>query len=91
MMKTRFHVIFLQALEVHHTFVPHVITACAVLHNICIGTGDIVAPDEEPEDDAQDEGETGVEAVSGAPWRYQLSAKVSALEEVPPDHDYCQQ
>ncbi|CAI5675809.1 unnamed protein product [Oreochromis niloticus] len=68
-----------------------VITACAVLHNICIGAGDIVAPDEEPEDDAQDEGETGVEAVSGAHWRDQLSAEVSALEEVPPDHDYCQQ
>ncbi|XP_038551329.1 putative nuclease HARBI1 [Micropterus salmoides] len=27
MMKTRFQAIFLQALEVHHTFVPHVITA----------------------------------------------------------------
>ncbi|XP_019208221.2 putative nuclease HARBI1 [Oreochromis niloticus] len=91
MMKTRFRVIFLQALEVHHTFVPHVITACAVLHNICIGAGDIVAPDEEPEDDVQDEGETGVEAVSGAHWRDQLSAEVSALEEVPPDHDYCHQ
>ncbi|CAI5638947.1 unnamed protein product [Oreochromis niloticus] len=91
MMKTRFRVIFLQALEVHHTFVPHVITACAVLHNICIGAGDIVAPNEEPEDDAQDDGETGVEAVSGAHWRDQLSAEVSALEEVPPDHDYCQQ
>ncbi|XP_005748765.1 putative nuclease HARBI1 [Pundamilia nyererei] len=69
MMKTRFRVIFLQALEVHHTFVPHVITACAVLHNICISAGDIVAPDEEPEDDAQDEWETGVEALSGAHWR----------------------
>ncbi|KAL4009709.1 hypothetical protein ACER0C_003561 [Sarotherodon galilaeus] len=91
MMKTRFRAIFLQALEVHHTFVPHVITACAVLHNICIGAGDIVARDEEPEDDAQDEGETGVEAVSGAHWLDQLSAEVSALEEVPPDHDYCQQ
>uniref|UniRef100_I3IZF3 DDE Tnp4 domain-containing protein n=1 Tax=Oreochromis niloticus TaxID=8128 RepID=I3IZF3_ORENI len=73
----------------HHP--SQVITACAVLHNICIGAGDIVAPDEEPEDDAQDEGETGVEAVSGAHWRDQLSAEVSALEEVPPDHDYCQQ
>ncbi|KAK7137437.1 hypothetical protein R3I93_017506 [Phoxinus phoxinus] len=46
MMKTRFRA------EVHHTFVPHVITACAILHNICLGVGDIMAP----EDDAEDEG-----------------------------------
>ncbi|XP_076734113.1 V-set and immunoglobulin domain-containing protein 8-like [Maylandia zebra] len=91
MMKMRFRVIFLQALEVHHTFVPHVITARAVLHSICISAGDIVAPDEGPEDDAQDDGENGVEVVSGAHWRDQLSAEVSALEEVPPDHDYCHQ
>ncbi|XP_010764908.1 putative nuclease HARBI1 [Notothenia coriiceps] len=36
MMKTRFRSIFLKALEVHHTFVPQVITACAIMHNICI-------------------------------------------------------
>ncbi|CAM4635429.1 unnamed protein product [Leuciscus chuanchicus] len=89
MMKTRFRAIFLQALEVHHTFVPHVITACAILHNICLGVGDIMAPeDEHEEDDAEDEGEHGLETVSGAPWRDQLSAEVSALEEVPIDHDY---
>uniref|UniRef100_A0A3B3CKN0 DDE Tnp4 domain-containing protein n=1 Tax=Oryzias melastigma TaxID=30732 RepID=A0A3B3CKN0_ORYME len=45
MMKTRFRAIFLQALEVHHTFVPHVsehivVTACAILHNICLCAGD---------------------------------------------------
>ncbi|CAI5660730.1 unnamed protein product [Oreochromis niloticus] len=91
MMKTRFRAIFLQALEVHHTFVPHVVTACAILHNICLSAGDIVAPVDEPEDDgAEDgEGEAGLEAVSGALWRDQLSSEVSALEEVPPDHDYC--
>ncbi|CAI5687591.1 unnamed protein product [Oreochromis niloticus] len=91
MMKNRFRAIFLQALEVHHTFVPHVITACAVLHNICLSAGDIVAPEDEPEGDGaeDDEGEAGLEAVSGALWRDQLSAEVSALEEVPPDHDYC--
>ncbi|XP_045889960.1 putative nuclease HARBI1 [Micropterus dolomieu] len=81
MMKTRFRAIFLQALEV--------ITACAILHNICLGAGDIVAPEDEPEEDeAEDEGENGLETVSGAPWRDQLSAEVSALEEVPPDHQY---
>ncbi|CAL8249570.1 unnamed protein product [Boreogadus saida] len=93
MMKTRFRAIFLQALEVHHTFVPHVITACAILHNICLGADDIMAPEEEdePEDDVEeDEGGDGLEAASGAPWREQLSAEVSALEEPPPDHQYIQ-
>ncbi|KAG7456356.1 hypothetical protein MATL_G00251360 [Megalops atlanticus] len=92
-MKTRFRAIFLLALEVHHAFVPHVITACAVLHNICLGAGDIVAPEDEPEEDVvedvvEDEGENGLKTVSGAHWRDQLSAEVSALEEVPADHDY---
>ncbi|CAL8357915.1 unnamed protein product [Gadus morhua 'NCC'] len=51
-----FRAIFLQALEVHHTFVPHVITACAILHNICLGADDIMAPEEEdePEDDVEE-------------------------------------
>ncbi|XP_049436834.1 uncharacterized protein LOC125891523 [Epinephelus fuscoguttatus] len=89
MMKTRFRAIFLQALEVHHTFVPQVITACAVLHNICLGAGDIMAPEDEVQDDMpEDEGENGLEAVSGAPWWNQLSAEVSALKEGVLDHDY---
>ncbi|KAL7400140.1 hypothetical protein ABVT39_007077 [Epinephelus coioides] len=88
-MKTRFRAIFLQALEVHHTFVPQVITACAILHNICLGAGDIMAPEDEVQGDMpEDEGENGLEAVSGAPWRNQLSAEVSALEEGVLDHDY---
>ncbi|KAF3840034.1 hypothetical protein F7725_018751 [Dissostichus mawsoni] len=63
--------------------------ATCVLHNICIGAGDIMAPEEDiVEDVAEDEGENVLEAVSGAPWRDQLSAEVSALEEVPGDHDY---
>ncbi|KAL7399102.1 hypothetical protein ABVT39_020322 [Epinephelus coioides] len=65
MMKTRFRAIFLQALEVHHTFVPQVITACAILHNICLGAGDIMAPEDEMQDDMpEDEGENGLEAPS---------------------------
>ncbi|KAK0130870.1 hypothetical protein N1851_034452 [Merluccius polli] len=81
-MKTRFRAIFLQALEVHHTFVPQVITACAVLHNICLGVGDIMPPEDELQDAVpEDEGENGLEAVSGAPWRDRLSVEVSALEE----------
>ncbi|KAF1387473.1 hypothetical protein PFLUV_G00079280 [Perca fluviatilis] len=70
-------------LEVHYTLVPYVITSCAILHNICLGAGDIVALEDEPKEDvAEDEGKN--EAVSGAPWRNQLTAEVSALE----DDDY---
>ncbi|XP_038153380.1 protein ALP1-like [Cyprinodon tularosa] len=89
-MKTRFRAIFLQALEVYHTFVPQVITACAVLHNICLGAGDIMAPEDEEQDDMpeDEEGENVLEAGSGAHWRDQLSAEVSALEEGLPDHHY---
>ncbi|KAJ0058241.1 hypothetical protein NL108_012032 [Boleophthalmus pectinirostris] len=66
-----------------------VITACAVLHNICLGAGDIVAPEDEPVPIVvEDEGENDVEAVAGAQWRDHLSAEVSALEEAPRDHDY---
>ncbi|XP_039478336.1 putative nuclease HARBI1 [Oreochromis aureus] len=66
MMKTRFRAIFLQALEVHHTFLPHVVTACAVLHNICLSAGDIVAPVDEPEDDGAEDGRGGW--VGGSQW-----------------------
>ncbi|KAF3840022.1 hypothetical protein F7725_018739 [Dissostichus mawsoni] len=42
------------------------ITACAVLHNICIGAGDIMAPEEDiVEDVAEDE---GGECVGGSQW-----------------------
>ncbi|KAI7800927.1 putative nuclease HARBI1-like, partial [Triplophysa rosa] len=89
MMKPRFCAIFLQALEVHHTFVPYVITACAILHNFCLGVGDIIAPEDEQEEDvSEDEGDSDLVAVSGTAWRDRLSAEVSALEEVPTDHDY---
>ncbi|CAK6982373.1 PREDICTED: uncharacterized protein LOC109641528 [Scomber scombrus] len=84
-MKTKFRAIFLKALEVHHTFVPQVITACAVLHNICLGVGDIMPPQDELQDampeDEEEEEENRLEAVSGFPWRDRLSAEVSALEE----------
>ncbi|CAJ1087248.1 protein ALP1-like isoform X1 [Xyrichtys novacula] len=86
MMKIRFRAIFIKALEIHHTFMPQVITACAVLHNICLGAGDTMAPEEDVQDGMPgDEVEDRLEAVSGARWRNRLSAEVSALEEV--DHD----
>ncbi|XP_055079761.1 putative nuclease HARBI1 [Periophthalmus magnuspinnatus] len=83
MMKTRFRAIFFHALEVHHTFAPHVITACAVLHNICLGAGDTVALEDEPEENVvEDDGDNEVEAVAGAQWRDQLSAE-PALQTQP--------
>ncbi|XP_034078537.1 protein ALP1-like [Gymnodraco acuticeps] len=46
-MKSRWRSLFFKALEVHHTFVPSVITAYAVLHNICLTAGDILEPEED--------------------------------------------
>ncbi|RVE55603.1 hypothetical protein OJAV_G00234600 [Oryzias javanicus] len=47
-------------LEMHHTFVPHVVTVCAILHNICLCAGDTVAPEDDLEEDVgDDEGEPG--------------------------------
>ncbi|KAJ7983945.1 hypothetical protein DPEC_G00368690 [Dallia pectoralis] len=42
MMKTCFRCIFLEALEVQTLFVPKVVTACVILHNICVGVGDVL-------------------------------------------------
>uniref|UniRef100_A0AAV2LK49 DDE Tnp4 domain-containing protein n=1 Tax=Knipowitschia caucasica TaxID=637954 RepID=A0AAV2LK49_KNICA len=83
MMKKRFRAIFFHTLEVHHTFAPNVIAACAVLHNICLGVGDVVAPEDNTE---EDEGEE--DTVSAAQWRDRLSAEMSALEEVQMHHEY---
>ncbi|MEQ2163807.1 hypothetical protein GOODEAATRI_034193, partial [Goodea atripinnis] len=54
-----------------------VITACAILYNICLGAGDVMATEDDPEEAVEkDEGEVGTEAVSVALWRDQLSAEV---------------
>uniref|UniRef100_A0A8C1UT45 DDE Tnp4 domain-containing protein n=1 Tax=Cyprinus carpio TaxID=7962 RepID=A0A8C1UT45_CYPCA len=91
MMKTRFRCIFLEALEVHTLFVPKVVTACVILHNICVGVGDVLEEVVEEEDN-QPPGELdGGESQSGAAWRAALTNEVSALHEAPLDHDYfCQ-
>lgn len=66
-----------------------VIAACTVLHNICLGVGDIIPPE-----DNQEEEEDNVEvynpgeAVSGAAWHLRLCNQVSALQDVNQDHDY---
>ncbi|XP_052445479.1 putative nuclease HARBI1 [Carassius gibelio] len=89
MMKTRFRAIFLQALEVHPTFAPKVIASCTMLHNICLGVGDIIQPDDSQEEEEDDvEACNQVEAVSGAAWRLRLCNQVSALQDVNQDHDY---
>ncbi|KAK0144498.1 hypothetical protein N1851_017127 [Merluccius polli] len=52
------------------------------------GVGDIMPPEDELQDAMpEDEGENGLEAVSGAPWCDRLSVEVSALEVIP-DYDY---
>lgn len=51
MLKMRWRSIFFKALEVQHTFVPRVICACAVLHNICMGVGDLEELDPEMQRD----------------------------------------
>ncbi|CAJ1061507.1 putative nuclease HARBI1 [Xyrichtys novacula] len=49
MLKTRWRAIFLRALEIRAVFAPKVVTACCILHNLCLATGDI--PEEEHHED----------------------------------------
>ncbi|XP_062393448.1 putative nuclease HARBI1 [Sardina pilchardus] len=89
MLKARWRCLLSKALEVEHTFVPTVITACAVLQNICLMAGDI-------EDCTEADGDIGVPppgpvrgARSGHGLRDRLAAQVSELQENMNDHDYC--
>uniref|UniRef100_UPI0037E8DBCA uncharacterized protein n=1 Tax=Semicossyphus pulcher TaxID=241346 RepID=UPI0037E8DBCA len=91
MLKTRWRSLFFKALEVDHTFVPSVITACAVLHNICLTAGDILEP-------VEDVGDIGVDPPrpvrgvrSGHGQRDRLAGRLSAPLVHPvelEDHDY---
>jgi len=68
----------LESLQVDHTFAPTVIVACAVLHNICLTTGDII---EAPKvvDDVGLPPPCSVRGVcSGNTWRDELAAKLLA-------------
>ncbi|KAJ8014716.1 hypothetical protein DPEC_G00018610 [Dallia pectoralis] len=91
MMKTRFRCIFLEALEVQTLFVPKVVTACVILHNICVGVGDVLEKVVEEANNQPPVELDGGESRSGAAWRATLTNEVSALHEAPLDHDYfCQ-
>ncbi|KAG5283852.1 hypothetical protein AALO_G00046850 [Alosa alosa] len=58
MMKTRWRVIFLHALEVDVSFDPDVIVACTVLHNICLRNDDVLPLDDLDPDEPGCEAET---------------------------------
>ncbi|KAL7388815.1 hypothetical protein ABVT39_021240 [Epinephelus coioides] len=87
MMKTRWRSIFFKALEVDRTFVPSVITCCAVLHNICLGAGDIEEPVQEAWADNIPLAPLAVEA-GGAALRERLAGRISAPVQQLLDHDY---
>ncbi|KAJ8359113.1 hypothetical protein SKAU_G00156380 [Synaphobranchus kaupii] len=63
--------------------------ACCVLHNICLGVGDVMVPDEEPVEVMPEEDGNVSDTQSGAAWRENLCAHLSALEQADHDHDYC--
>ncbi|XP_049339377.1 uncharacterized protein LOC125804553 [Astyanax mexicanus] len=77
-MKTRWRSIFLKALEVHPSFVPTVVASCAILHNICLGAGDELPPEEDCREE-DTESEEGVQDTSnGNALREELCAEVLA-------------
>ena len=69
------------------------VTACCILHNICVGVGDGDELEEAVEDDDNQPPleRDGGESRSGAAWRAALTNEVSALHEAPLDHDYFSQ
>nr|XP_043882012.1 putative nuclease HARBI1 [Solea senegalensis] len=97
MLKTRWRNIFLRALEVRPLFTPKVIGACCILHNICMGVGDIVEEEEEEEDDdgsedgGNGEDEAPGEDLSGNGTRERIATQVSSpteLQHFLHEHDY---
>ncbi|XP_033946382.1 uncharacterized protein [Pseudochaenichthys georgianus] len=95
-LKVRWRCLLSKALEVNHNFVPAVVTACCVLHNICLTAGDILELLEE-----QEEEQEGVERSPPRPVRGgrggqgrrdRLADHISAPDHNPvqlQDHDYC--
>ena len=96
MMKARWRSIFFKALEVSPTFVPYVVTCCAILHNVCVANGDLVEPDIVEDDHGRGNdnngpaGERVIETRRGDDARAILAAAVAAGPRVaaPQGHDY---
>lgn len=87
MMKTRWCSIFFKALEVDSHFVPDIITSCTVLHNICLGVGDVEDP-EPAENDVGPFPQMGPGDLSGAALRNTLARQISAPRTQLHDHNY---
>ncbi|KAJ8369384.1 hypothetical protein SKAU_G00094120 [Synaphobranchus kaupii] len=97
-MKTRWRSIFLKALEVQIPFAVEVIDCCAVLHNLCMKTNDLLDPaadDDDDDDDASeshsDEEQDPGNRTSADGLRAQVAAAASAPMACIPalgDHDY---
>ncbi|KAA8578160.1 hypothetical protein FQN60_006009, partial [Etheostoma spectabile] len=66
-------------------FAPKVISACCILHNLCLLTGDILEEDEEEEDEEHQGNvpDQGDQELSGIHLRARLAAQVSAPGELP--------
>ena len=91
MMKVRWRCLLFKALEVNHTFAPVVITACCVLHNICLTTGDILEPTEEVEETDVPPPHPVRGEQSGHGQRDRLANQLSAPDRNPMElneHDY---
>uniref|UniRef100_UPI003AAEB172 putative nuclease HARBI1 n=1 Tax=Centroberyx gerrardi TaxID=166262 RepID=UPI003AAEB172 len=94
MMKTRWRTIFFKALEVKPSFAHTVVTCCAILHNLCITSGDILEPEQialRPDDNDDAPEYELADVQDGDRLRDRLAASVSA--PVAPvavlmDHDY---
>lgn len=85
-MKARWRAIFLQTLPLDRLIVPKVVTACAMLHNICLGVGDVL-------DEAVPEPVGRVRPVDAvrSVRRDELAALISVPEQrhnLLQDHDY---
>ncbi|CAJ1069785.1 putative nuclease HARBI1 [Xyrichtys novacula] len=93
-LKTRWRSIFLKALEVKVDFVSEVIVDCLFLHNLCLGHGDILEPEDGEEVDGDDNCLAAAHDLaqqSGDAFRDRMAAAMSVPEEQIPalrEHDY---
>lgn len=92
--KTRWRSTLFKALEVKISFCTDVVLACAFLHNICVTSGAILEPENDPTDADEPtlpEDSEGLQERSRAHMRDRLCAQVSAADTLAPqllNHDY---